>query len=1011
MELRLASTAAPAKPRVSLHAAITPDGGRTYRWGGCAASGREVRARLARLGIRLGDASHAVIRQEAVTALADAADPSALAAVVAQASGLEAWVAQAAAATAELDAQHRDAARIGEALAALETTCEVARAEVARSELQAALEGAAEEAAREAATLAATGVSAAQQLRESMETHVSRAEEELRRAEEEQRAISEGTGGPAPAAAAPPADASPRRHDLGLRRAAIEESVVLAQEQLEALASRAAAAQTARSRAAAAARRQDLALRDATALQQVGARQDALRSAASTEARLAEARRAVAAAATALSQAQARQRAAQARAASLSTPTTITADPAPLASLAAELRCRQRALGPAPPVGPACVSPSLTPLASCFTFNDPAALLSSQLSAAMEAVAGGHLAAVVVAPTTAAAAQAVDSGAAHGMRIWALDALHPGTGRLAAQREAAAAFPPGSVTVPLDLLTAAPGCKAAVSRAFGTHVIVATPELGRAVLERHGLPSVALDGTVTSRGALAGGWAPGRRGAAGAVHRKLQRDAVAAESAALRQRLAEVEAALAAAQARAAALKERELAAEEMDAAVSGLAAAVAAAQQAATAEEAAAEEAAAARALAHALGGSGAGDPSPGAIQAHVAQRKAEAEAAERERVAAVAEAAAAEATLDEGAVTEGRAALEALRGQLGELNAEIQALDEASAQQRDQAQAAAREAEAARQRALAAAQQARRAAAGRVTEARHQLKQADAVLVELKSLQQALPPAPPPSPLPPPPPLPSLQNDILPAVRAASDCTTALKRELAKLSASPAAAAALAHSRAAEIAAQEVTLARARAEQMAAGAARLAEGVAATDPLAQRLNEATLEAGGAVFRRLAAVLLGPAVEVDIQRLGPVLHADGARFRHRRGPAAPDAPWTLGLAALSGGQRALVSLAFTVAARVAAGGGGDAPSSSSVLLADEVDAALDTANQEAAAQLLRLLLPSAHAGGGPPALAQVICISHSPEFQRVCDRVVALRRGANGATALAGVTERTGEE
>lgn len=67
--------------------------------------------------------------------------------------------------------------------------------------------------------------------------------------------------------------------------------------------------------------------------------------------------------------------------------------------------------------------------------------------------------------------------------------------------------------------------------------------------------------------------------------------------------------------------------------------------------------------------------------------------------------------------------------------------------------------------------------------------------------------------------------------------------------------------------------------------------------------------------------------------------------------------------------------------------------SHSSVILLDEVDAALDEANQALVAQLLKSF---SHRGG-----AQVVCVSHNVAFQQACDAVVSVSQGSSGASLM----------
>lgn len=71
-----------------------------------------------------------------------------------------------------------------------------------------------------------------------------------------------------------------------------------------------------------------------------------------------------------------------------------------------------------------------------------------------------------------------------------------------------------------------------MSRAFGSHVIAASHEVAASLMQRFGLSSVTLDGVVTRRGVLVGGWTQMQpRGSS--IDAKLKADAAAQDAAAL----------------------------------------------------------------------------------------------------------------------------------------------------------------------------------------------------------------------------------------------------------------------------------------------------------------------------------------------------------------------------------------------------------------------------------------------------------------------------------------------
>eukprot|EP00884_Botryococcus_braunii_P001050 jgi/Botrbrau1/10946/Bobra.0383s0003.1 len=93
---------------------------------------------------------------------------------------------------------------------------------------------------------------------------------------------------------------------------------------------------------------------------------------------------------------------------------------------------------------------------------------------------------------------------------------------------------------------------------------------------------------------------------------------------------------------------------------------------------------------------------------------------------------------------------------------------------------------------------------------------------------------------------------------------------------------------------------------------------------------------------------------------------------------------WEDRLHHLSGGQRSLVALAFLIAVAAVGGRG-------SLFLLDEVDAALDEANQ----QSIGILLKKLHDAYSLE--CQILCVTHNASFISVCDNVIQVKKEACG--------------
>lgn len=175
--------------------------------------------------------------------------------------------------------------------------------------------------------------------------------------------------------------------------------------------------------------------------------------------------------------------------------------------------------------------------------------------------------------------------------------------------------------------------------------------------------------------------------------------------------------------------------------------------------------------------------------------------------------------------------------------------------------------------------------------------------------------------------------------------------------------------------------------------GVEMLIAGIRATDPLIQKHNELIFDDVTDHFKALVGTTL-PGVEVHVCRVGGQLHEGGAQFKHRL-RSFPGCEWRQGLSGLSGGQRTLICLSFLLATRLAGA------NTSCLLLMDEVDAALDSANQELAAHVIHAMCQAPAAGGktATKRSAQLIAVSHNPAFQQRCEHVVKVTRGPHGTT------------
>ncbi|GMH37191.1 hypothetical protein BSKO_05064 [Bryopsis sp. KO-2023] len=116
-------------------------------------------------------------------------------------------------------------------------------------------------------------------------------------------------------------------------------------------------------------------------------------------------------------------------------------------------------------------------LYQCFRLNHPdldGGRPAEGLLCALNLIAGSKLG-VAVVPTTAAAAELV-----------------------------------GSVWLPMDLMTWNEGDRCGILRAFGGYLIASNDTVASTLAQRDGLSSVTLDGKISTKGSLTGGWVPAR---------------------------------------------------------------------------------------------------------------------------------------------------------------------------------------------------------------------------------------------------------------------------------------------------------------------------------------------------------------------------------------------------------------------------------------------------------------------------------------------------------------------
>jgi hypothetical protein len=198
------------------------------------------------------------------------------------------------------------------------------------------------------------------------------------------------------------------------------------------------------------------------------------------------------------------------------------------------------------------------PLHQCFSLKgaaDPQSI--SQLLLPLSVIAGPAALQVLVANTMQdanellAAAAGAKPGHSRGnrgnrgsssngggkLRIWPLEQLQP-YNMLRAQRAAQQAIGAARVIFPLDLLQYDSMYEPAMLRAFGGYVIAADDVTAAELVQRFGLSSVTLQGTVSRKGSMSGGWT-GNSGGQGQTlwTYKLQHDSLADQAALVQQQL------------------------------------------------------------------------------------------------------------------------------------------------------------------------------------------------------------------------------------------------------------------------------------------------------------------------------------------------------------------------------------------------------------------------------------------------------------------------------------------
>ncbi|KAK9812833.1 hypothetical protein WJX72_004444 [[Myrmecia] bisecta] len=646
----------------------------------------------------------------------------------------------------------------------------------------------------------------------------------------------------------------------------------------------------------------------------------------------------------------------------------------------------------------------------CFSFKSPSETASPALEA-LDIIAGGKMGILVVPSTKHAtdllaqrAKQAQHGGAAsRPLRIWPLDHLSAAN-HMDKHRSIQAKFKSGDVIIPLDLLAYEERYHKVLLRAFGGYVIARNDAVAAELIQRYGLPSVTLDGKVSHKGSLQGGWRGANSAKANRMAKKLQADKLQAEVSALEAQATQVQTQLSEVESQMDRMATAALQAELSAAQLAQQQEAVARAKLALSQKRAAAAEAASV--LAHLLASldqkrqlcstyAGKGDVLQ-KLQAQLQQaraRQAELEDQSKDLIGQVDKLAEEVQSLEEQLEDTDQAQLSVqLQGKQSALQADRRLLTELQAAaalhtaERKEQQARQEEVE----RELAKLQEEQGFLTKQVKVAKLSLERLHAEhaatqrqMVDLKAELPELaavcsrPAA-------------SVMGDSDPANGDKALRKLALARQKLKDERK--------RSRARQIPAGEqlvykerkasLALFKERAKLLSEAAEHLETGIEASRSQVVRTNEATFEAIGAKFTAMTKALL-PSMDIGIARIGQAVH-EGVQLRFRPSAGGDSAcggregaSWTHDMGQLSGGQRTLLSLALILSAARAG-------SHTSLFLMDEVDAALDETNQRLVAALFKDVIAS---DGG----CQVLCVTHNAAFQQICDTIVQVTRDANG--------------
>jgi chromosome segregation ATPase len=167
-----------------------------------------------------------------------------------------------------------------------------------------------------------------------------------------------------------------------------------------------------------------------------------------------------------------------------------------------------------------------------FTVRNAADPQVQQLAPALAAVCGISTLGVVLVEGSVqvqqvlSALQAAGSSWRHGkVRLWPLDQLQA-RDLTHKQRAAQAGLGASKVFLPLDMLEFGPKYQPAMQRAFGGYVIAVDDATAAEVVNKYGLSCVTLQGTVSHKGSMSGGWSgPQANPALQRWQQKLQLDA------------------------------------------------------------------------------------------------------------------------------------------------------------------------------------------------------------------------------------------------------------------------------------------------------------------------------------------------------------------------------------------------------------------------------------------------------------------------------------------------------